>query len=84
MEHQNAENSLPFTPQQLRSLIAAPEGRKLLSLLSRDGGAAFREAAAAFRAGDWAGAECAAAPLFRTPEAQELLAGLLGKQAQDG
>jgi len=30
MEHQNAENSLPFTPQQLRSLIAAPEGRKLL------------------------------------------------------
>jgi len=84
MEQQHFGNALPFTPQQLRGLLAAPDGRRLLAILSRDGGAALREAAAAFRAGDLTAVENAVAPLLQTPEAQALLAELTGRAAQGG
>ena len=79
MENKNTGGELPFGPRQLKSLLATPDGRALLSLLSRDNGAAFRAAAEAFRAGDYEGAVRAAAPLLNTPEAAELLGRLGGK-----
>ena len=56
----------PFTPGQLQSVLGTQEGKRLLQLLNRDGGAALRQAAAAARSGDYE-------TLVQTPEASALL-----------
>ena len=51
MDYKNTSNGgLPFSEQQIRRVLGSPEGQKLLQLLSRDGGAALRQAAQAMRA----------------------------------
>lgn len=70
--------NLPFTADQARRVLASPEGRQLIQLLSRDGGAALQQAAQALRAGDYAALQQTLAPLMQTPQAQQLLAKLTG------
>ena len=41
-----------FTKQQLAAVLSTPEGRQLLTLLSRDGGSALSQAAQALKNGD--------------------------------
>lgn len=62
-----------FTPGQLQSVLGTQEGKKLLQLLNRDGGAALRQAAAAVKSGDYETAKRIMQPLVQTPEASELL-----------
>ena len=48
MDNSYRENEgLPFTKQQLAAVLSSSEGKQLLSLLSRDGGAALSQAAQA-------------------------------------
>jgi hypothetical protein len=75
---------VPFTEEQMKAFAGSQEGRRLMALLSRDGGAAFRRAAGAYRAGDFAAAQQTLGPLLETPEAAALLAKLSGKQAENG
>ena len=50
MDNSYRENEgLPFTKQQLAAVLSSSEGKQLLSLLSRDGGAALSQAAQAFK-----------------------------------
>ena len=69
----------PFTPGQLQSVLGTQEGKRLLQLLNRDGGAgelrlaADRQAAAAARSGDYETAKRIMQPLVQTPEASALL-----------
>ena len=50
-----AENqNLPFQPEQVRQVLGSPAGKKLLQLLTQDGGAALQQAAARLKAGDTA------------------------------
>ena len=79
MVHSTSGGEPPFSEQQMKKLVGTPEGQKLLALLSRDGGAAFRQAACAYRAGDLSQVQQTLGPLLRTPEAAELLAKLAGK-----
>ena len=65
-----AENqNLPFQPEQVRQVL----GKKLLQLLTQDGGAALQQAAARLKAGDTAGAQAALAPFLSSEEAAALL-----------
>ena len=64
-ENQN----LPFQPEQVRQVL----GKKLLQLLTQDGGAALQQAAARLKAGDTAGAQAALAPFLSSEEAAALL-----------
>ena len=52
MDNSYRENEgLPFTKQQLAAVLSSSEGKQLLSLLSRDGGAAHGEGRVQGRAG---------------------------------
>lgn len=69
-----AENqNLPFQPEQVRQVLGSPAGKKLLQLLTQDGGAALQQAAARLKAGDTAGAQAALAPFLSSEEAAALL-----------
>lgn len=69
-----AENqNLPFQPEQVRQVLCSPAGKKLLQLLTQDGGAALQQAAARLKAGDTAGAQAALAPFLSSEEAAALL-----------
>lgn len=59
--------------ENIQKVFGTNEGRQLLALLSRDGGAALKKAAAALQRGDQAGAAAVLEPLMTTPEAQELV-----------
>ena len=72
MENQKAAES-GFSPEQLRSVLASKEGKQLMQLLNRDGGAALRQAAAAARNGDYEQAKRIMEPLMQTPEAARLV-----------
>lgn len=81
MDYKNTSSGgLPFSEQQIRRVLGSPEGQKLLQLLSRDGGAALRQAAQAMRAGDYALAQQLLSPVMQSPQAQQLIAKLNEKQ----
>ena len=62
--------------KNLQKLLASPEGKQLLRLLSQDGGAALKRAGTAVKQGDQAGAQAIMAPLLENPEVRSLLASL--------
>ena len=62
-----------FTKQQLAAVLSSSEGKQLLSLLSRDGGAALSQAAQALRNGDSELAKSIVSPLMQSDEAQALI-----------
>ena len=66
-------SDLPFTRQQMQAALTSPAGRELLALLSRDGGAALRQAAEAFRHGDTERAKQILGPVMQTEQAQDLI-----------
>ncbi len=59
--------------EQLRKLLSSPQGKQLLRLLTRDGGAAMKSAGEALRRGDTDGAKSIMGPLAEDPEVQMLL-----------
>lgn len=61
------------TPAQAQQFFASEEGRRLMELLSQDGGKGLRRAAEEFRKGNVSGAQEALRPVLSTPEAAELL-----------
>lgn len=67
-----------FSEAQLRQMLGSPAGRELLQLLTQDGGATMRQAAAAVRAGNQQRAQELLRPLLETPQAQALLRQLHG------
>ena len=52
--------------------LNTPEGKQLLSLMKKDGGAAFSKAAAAVQSGDYSNAQKFLAPLLENTEAADL------------
>ena len=74
MDNSYRENEgLPFTKQQLAAVLSSSEGKQLLSLLRREGGAALSQAALAFKNGDTELAKSIISPLMQTDEAQALI-----------
>ena len=69
----DAEKNPQISPQQLKQMMASSEMRKLIALLSQDGGATLRQAAQHFRSGDSQGAQELLRPLIEQKEAAELL-----------
>ena len=63
-----------FTKQQLAAVLSTPEGRQLLTLLSRDGGSALSQAAQALKNGDAELAKSLVSPMLESSEAQALIA----------
>ena len=75
MDNLYRENEgLPFTKQQLAAVLSSSEGKQLLSLLSRDGGAALSQAAQALKNGDTELAKSLVSPMLQSSEAQALIA----------
>ena len=58
---------------EIRRVLGSKEGRALLKLLNRDGGATLQKAAAAFQKGDTAAIQALLAPIMETEQAQELV-----------
>ena len=66
-------------PEQLKRLLAGPEGQSLLRLLQADGGEALRAAAEALRRGSTEGVKAALTPLLAGTEAEALTRSLEAK-----
>ena len=66
-------------PEQLKQLLASPEGQSLLRLLRADGGAGLRAAAQAMEAGNVEGVKAALSPLLAGTEAEALTRSLEAK-----
>ena len=64
MEQQSISNII--------SKLNSPEGKRLMALMKKDGGAAFAKAAAAVKNGDYEGAQRFLAPLLEDTDAPEL------------
>lgn len=60
-----------FSPEQAKQMLSGPEGKKLLAILSKNGG--LQAAVAAFQKGDMQAVQEALSPTLQTREAQELL-----------
>lgn len=67
-----ANNSLPFSKEDLKRVLTSPEGQRLLAIL-RQSGSALDQAAASVRSGDYAAAQTLLEPMLRDPEAQKLV-----------
>ena len=65
-----------FTTAQLLEKLNTSEGRKLLALMQKDGGAAFSKAAAAAKSGNYSQAQAILAPLLEGTEACDLAKSL--------
>ena len=76
-----ANNSLPFSKEDLRRVLSSPEGRQLLSILRAGDGEALNRATQAVGRGDYADAQALLSPMLRNPEAQKLMEQLK-KQAK--
>ena len=61
---------------EFQKLMSTPEGKQLVSLLTKDGGAALQSAGKALQQGDEAGAKERIAPLLGNSEVQTLLKSL--------
>ncbi len=68
-----ANNSLPFSEQDLKRALASPEGAQLLAMLRAGNGEALSQAAQAVRSGNYDGIRSALEPVLQNPEAQKLL-----------
>lgn len=66
-------HDFPFSESQIRAVLGSDEGKKLLSLLQQDGGERLKQAAAAVKSGDLAGAQTIMKPVMQTQEASELV-----------
>lgn len=64
---------LTLSQESIQRVLSSPEGRQLLALLMRDGGAALAKAGDAVRRGDQAAAEAILSPIMNTTEAQALI-----------
>lgn len=62
--------------EKLSSLLGSEEGKKLIAMLSRDGGAAIKKAAGALSSGNGDEAKRILQPLMEQPEAQKLVTEL--------
>ena len=62
-----------FTDADVKKILQTKEGLQLLQLLSKDGGARLKEAAAALKKGDTAKFQSILNPVIQTREAQTLL-----------
>ena len=77
-----ANNSLPFSEEDLRRVLSSPEGRQLLSILRAGDGEALNRATQAVGRGDYADAQALLSPMMlRNPEVQKLVEQLK-KQAK--
>ena len=75
MDNKYSDNaSFSFTKQQIAAVLSSSEGKELLSLLSRDGGAALRQAAQALQSGDTELAKSLVGPMMQSEQAQALIA----------
>lgn len=59
--------------EKLSSVLNSEDGRKLISILSRDGGAALKKAANAISAGNNEEAKRVLEPLMNQPETQKIV-----------
>lgn len=71
-----------FAPEQLQSILKSEEGRRLMQLLNRDGGAALRRAAEAARKGDYEAARQIVEPMMQSQEAEKLVSEINRKQGK--
>ncbi len=76
---QDSQKIPQFSAEQVKQILNSPEGKQLISLLSRDGGKGMQQAAAEYRKGNLTGAQEALKPLVQTAEAEALLKKLNGK-----
>jgi len=75
-----SRSSMPsFSEADIKKVLGSKEGQALLRLLSRDGGTALKQAAAALKAGNTAQAQNVLKPVLQTSEAAELLQKLTQK-----
>lgn len=68
------ENSL--SKKNLQKLISSPEGKRLMELLSADGGKTLQQASAALKKGNETEAQKTIAPMLKNPEVQKLMCAL--------
>ena len=74
MDNKNTPHKdFAFSEKQLKAVLNSKEGKRLLEILNRDGGAALKQAASAVRNGDYASAQQILSPAMQTPEAQQLV-----------
>ena len=66
-------HDFPFSESQIRAVLGSDEGKKLISLLQQDGGQRLKQAAAAVKNGDIAGAQTILKPVMQTQEASDLV-----------
>ena len=66
-----------FSPEQVKQVLGSSEGRKLIAMLSKNGG--LQAAAAAFQKGDMQTVQELLKPSLETPEAEALLQKINGK-----
>lgn len=76
---QDSQKIPQFSAEQVKQILNSPEGKQLISLLSRDGGKGMQQAAAEYRKGNLTGAQEVLKPLVQTAEAEALLKKLNGK-----
>ncbi len=76
----STQHNPALNADQAKKILQSPEGKQLIALLNRDGGAAMRKAAAALKTGDQAAAQQAVSPLLQDPKAAQLLEKLTGKK----
>lgn len=61
-----------FAASELLSKLNSPEGKRLMELMNKDGGNAFKKAVAAAKAGEYQLAKSILEPLFEGTQAKEL------------
>ena len=77
-------DKLPFSETEIKAVLGSEEGKKLMALLNRDGGAILRQAAASIQSGDQKGAAELLSPLMQSPEAAELVKKINDRKMQNG
>lgn len=74
MDNKYSENAnVSFTKQQIAAVLSSPEGKELLSILSRDGGSTLSQAAQALRTGNTELAKQLVSPMLQSDQAQALI-----------
>lgn len=68
-----------INPSQLLEKLNTPEGKRLLAMMQKDGGAAFSKAAAAAKSGNYAKAQSILSPLIEGTEAEKLASAIAEK-----
>lgn len=70
----NDQTPLPsFSPADIQKVLGSKEGKQLLQLLTRDGGATLKQAADAVSSGNFGKAWEVLNPVMQTPQATELV-----------